>query len=129
MKGNEDYDTISTAFAATFQEIDGLQQLGFVAVNGVSYNIELFFSSDMKVCDVMVLQACTFMFRMCYSSCSQCWALMQLTPFMHVQNVQCTVIAGKLPIHLAKHGVNRCHYIGGMCQSLNRITAQLWPEH
>eukprot|EP00731_Ephydatia_muelleri_P019511 Em0012g336a len=31
-----------------FQEIDGLQQLGFVAVNGVSYNIELFFSSDMK---------------------------------------------------------------------------------
>eukprot|EP00731_Ephydatia_muelleri_P006815 Em0003g1063a len=35
-------------FAATFQEIDGLQQLGFVAVNGVSYNIELFFSSDMK---------------------------------------------------------------------------------
>eukprot|EP00731_Ephydatia_muelleri_P010769 Em0005g1355a len=48
LKGNEDYDTISTAFAATFQEIDGLQQLGFVAVNGVSYNIELFFSSDMK---------------------------------------------------------------------------------
>ena len=80
VKGAEDYDTISTAFAATFQEIDGLQQLGFVAVNGVSYNIELFFSSDMKVCDVMVLQACTFMFRMCYSSCSQCWALMQLTP-------------------------------------------------
>ncbi|KAL5488880.1 hypothetical protein EMCRGX_G017893 [Ephydatia muelleri] len=48
VKGAEDYDTISTAFAATFQEIDGLQQLGFVAVNGVSYNIELFFSSDMK---------------------------------------------------------------------------------
>eukprot|EP00731_Ephydatia_muelleri_P007547 Em0003g1795a len=34
VKGAEDYDTISTAFAATFQEIDGLQQLGFVAVNG-----------------------------------------------------------------------------------------------
>ncbi|KAL5496433.1 hypothetical protein EMCRGX_G012714 [Ephydatia muelleri] len=48
VKGAEDYDTISTALAATFQEIDGLQQLGFVAVNGVSYNIELFFSSDMK---------------------------------------------------------------------------------
>eukprot|EP00731_Ephydatia_muelleri_P010845 Em0005g1431a len=48
VKGAEDYDTISTAFAATFQEIDGFQQLGFVAVNGVSYNIELFFSSDMK---------------------------------------------------------------------------------
>ncbi|KAL5459982.1 hypothetical protein EMCRGX_G033386 [Ephydatia muelleri] len=48
VKGAEDYDTISTAFAATFQEIDGLQQLGFVAVNDVSYNIELFFSSDMK---------------------------------------------------------------------------------
>ncbi|KAL5502848.1 hypothetical protein EMCRGX_G009684 [Ephydatia muelleri] len=34
VKGAEDYDTISTALAATFQEIDGLQQLGFVAVNG-----------------------------------------------------------------------------------------------
>ena len=43
VKGAEVYDTISTAFAATFQEIDGLQQLGFVAVNSVSYNIELFF--------------------------------------------------------------------------------------
>ena len=54
LKGTEDYDTVSTGFAATFQEIDGLQQLGFVSVNGVNYKIELFFSSDMKVCDVIV---------------------------------------------------------------------------
>ncbi|KAL5468683.1 hypothetical protein EMCRGX_G029790 [Ephydatia muelleri] len=62
------------AFAATFQEIDGLQQLGFVAVNGVSYNIELFFSSDMK-----------FMLTML--------GLNAANSIMHVQNVQCTVIA------------------------------------
>eukprot|EP00731_Ephydatia_muelleri_P003367 Em0001g3367a len=36
------------AFAATFQEINGLLQLGSVVVSGKNYNIELIFSSDMK---------------------------------------------------------------------------------
>eukprot|EP00731_Ephydatia_muelleri_P010190 Em0005g776a len=74
VKGAEDYDTISTAFAATFQEIDGLQQLGFVAVNGVSYNIDLFFSSDMK-----------FMLTML--------GLNAANSIYACPNVQCTVIA------------------------------------
>ena len=48
MKG-EDYETTSQAFAATFAEIDHLQHMGFVTVNGDRFQIELFMSSDMKV--------------------------------------------------------------------------------
>lgn len=123
MKGNEDYDTISTAFAATFQEINGLQQLGFVVVSGKNYKIELIFSSDMKVCGVMLLQlAYSFMFIMWYSSCSQCWALMQLTPYMHVHYALYIVIAGKVYTWVSMV-LTDVTAIGGTCQSLNHITA------
>ena len=35
VKGEEDYDTISQAFAASFAEINQLQQTGFVTVGGI----------------------------------------------------------------------------------------------
>ena len=41
LRGNEDYYTTSTAFAAIFQEINGHQQLGFIVVSGKNYNVEL----------------------------------------------------------------------------------------
>ena len=46
VKGGEDYETISQA---TFAEINHLQHMGYVTVNGVRFQIELFLSSDMKV--------------------------------------------------------------------------------
>ena len=49
VKGGEDYETISQAFAATFAEINHLQHMGYVTMNGVRFQIELFLSSDMKV--------------------------------------------------------------------------------
>ncbi|KAL5500775.1 hypothetical protein EMCRGX_G012378 [Ephydatia muelleri] len=45
VKGGEDYETISQA---TFAEINHLQHMGYVTVNGVRFQIELFLSSDMK---------------------------------------------------------------------------------
>ena len=43
------YGTISAVFSVTFDEINHLQQTGFVNVNGNPYPIELFLSLDMKV--------------------------------------------------------------------------------
>ena len=61
LKGSEDYGTFSTAFAAKLMV--SVQQLGFVVVSEKNYNIELIFSSDMKVCGVMLLRTTrTFMF-------------------------------------------------------------------
>ena len=53
IEGMEDYETISAAFSVTFDEINHLQQTGFVNVNGNPYPIELFLRSDMKVGDTM----------------------------------------------------------------------------
>lgn len=55
VKGDEDYDTISKAFTASFDEINKLQQTGFVTVDGIRYKTELFMCSDMKVHSVTLV--------------------------------------------------------------------------
>ena len=55
VKGDEDYVTISKAFAASIDEINTLHQTGFVTVDGIRYKIELFMCSDMKVRSVILV--------------------------------------------------------------------------
>lgn len=66
MKGGEDYETISQAFAATFAEINHLQHMGFVTVNGVRFQIELFISSDMKVGILTIMLETEIMISACF---------------------------------------------------------------
>ena len=49
VKGREDYETISKAFAIAFGEINRLLDVGCIEVSENIYKRELFFGGDMKL--------------------------------------------------------------------------------
>ena len=49
VKGSEDYTTIAESFQDVFQEINEVQEVGFVAVGENQIPVELFLGGDYKV--------------------------------------------------------------------------------
>ena len=55
VKGSEDYTTIAESFQDVFQEINEIQEVGFVKVGENQIPVELFLGGDYKVSTLQML--------------------------------------------------------------------------